>query len=57
MTPQGQAMSAMKARPPMGMPPPKMAKGGSIEAMRRVLARKATGGTVKDYITITERPL
>lgn len=57
MTPQGQAMSAMKARPPMGMPPPKMAKGGSIEAMRRVLARKATGGTVKDYVRITERPL
>ena len=50
-------MSAMKARPPMGMPPPKMAKGGSIEAMRRVLARKATGGTVKDYVRITERPL
>jgi hypothetical protein len=57
MTPQGQAMSAMRATPPPGMAPPKMAKGGSIEAMRRVLARKATGGTVKDYVRITERPL
>ena len=57
MTPQGQAMAAMRASPPPGMPMPKMAKGGSIEAMRRVLARKATGGTVKDYIRITERKL
>lgn len=57
MTPQGQAMSAMRATPPPGMPPPKMATGGSIEAMRRILARKATGGTVKDYVRITERKL
>ena len=57
MTPQGQAMAAMRASPPPGMPPPKMAGGGSIEAMRRVLARKAAGGTVKDYIRITERKL
>jgi len=41
MTPQGQAMAAMRATPPPGMPPPKM----------------ATGGTVKDYIRITERKL
>ena len=43
MTPQGQAMAAMKARPPMGMPAPPV--------------RLAMGGSVKDYITITERPL
>jgi hypothetical protein len=53
MTPQGQAMAAMRP----GMPPPKMAMGGSIEDMRRALARKAAGGTVKDYIRITERKL
>lgn len=57
MTPQGQAMSAMRATPPPGMPPPKMATGGSIEAMRHALARKATGGMVKDYVRITERKL
>ena len=57
MTRQGQAMAAMKASPPPGMPPPKMAGGGSIEAMRRVLARKATGGSIKDYVRITERKL
>ena len=35
-----------------------MADGGSVEAMKRVLAnKKAAGGTVKDYITITERKL
>ena len=53
MTPQGQAMAAMRP----GTPPPKMAMGGSIEDMRRALARKAAGGTVKDYIRITERRL
>jgi hypothetical protein len=53
MTPQGQAMAAMRP----GMPQPKMAMGGSIEDMRRALARKAAGGTVKDYIRITERKL
>lgn len=53
MTPQGQAMAAMRP----GMPPPKMAMGGSIEDMRRALARKAAGGMVKDYIRITERRL
>jgi hypothetical protein len=57
MTPQGQAMAAMKPNMPPGMPPPKMAMGGSIEGMRRALARKAAGGTVKDYIHITERKL
>jgi hypothetical protein len=36
MTPQGQAMAAMKATPPMN---------------------KAAGGTIKDYVKITERPL
>jgi len=57
MTPQGQALAAMKPNMPPGMPPPKMAGGGSIEYMRRALARKAAGGTVKDYIRITERKL
>jgi hypothetical protein len=37
MTPQGQAMAAMKATPPM--------------------AKMAGGGSIKDYIRITERPL
>ena len=44
MTRQGQALQAMRPAPvPMrpGMPMPRMARGG----------------TVKDYITITERPL
>ena len=40
MTPQGQAMAAMKASPPPQQP----------------MAKKR-GGTVKDYIRITERPL
>jgi hypothetical protein len=37
--------------------PSKYAKGGSVEAMRRELASKKRGGTVKDYVRITERPL
>ena len=58
MTPQGQAMAAMKpSGPPPGAPQPKMAGGGSIEDMRRALARKAAGGSIKDYIRITERKL
>jgi hypothetical protein len=34
------------------------AKGGSIQAMKQELAsKKAAGGTIKDYIRVTERPL
>jgi hypothetical protein len=34
------------------------AKGGSVEAMKQELAsKKAAGGTIKDYIRVTERPL
>jgi hypothetical protein len=41
MTPQGQALAAMRPPQQPGMPQRKM----------------AGGGTVKDYITITERKL
>jgi hypothetical protein len=77
MTQQGQALAAMKpgapAGAPAGAPMPKMAGGGNVDAMRRVLERKAMtelyapvnqpmpkmadGGSIKDYIRITERPL
>ena len=60
MTQQGQALAAMRPNPvPMrpGMPMPKMADGGSVDDMRRAIAKLARGGTVKDYITITERRL
>jgi hypothetical protein len=53
MTPQGQAMSAMRATPPPGMAPPKMAKGGSIEAMRRAIASAATSAGMKAPVTNT----
>ena len=65
MTPQGQAMSAMRATPP-GMPVPKpgmprMAKGGKVELttaqMKMALRnKKATGGKISD-IGMTERAL
>lgn len=47
MTPQGQAMAAMRASPPPGMPPPKMAEGGSttpsVEEMKRALGKFLEG--------------
>lgn len=55
MTPQGQAMSAMRATPPPGMPPPKMAGGGSttpsVEEMRRAIADAATSAGMKAPVT------
>jgi len=57
MTPQGQAMSAMRATPPPGMPPPKMAGGGSttpsVEEMRRAIASAATSAGMKAPVTNT----
>ena len=49
-------MAAMKATPPPGAPMAKAA-GGTIAGMRQALARKAAGGSIKDYIRITERKL
>lgn len=52
MTPQGQAMAAMKATPPPGMPPPKMAGGGSttpsVEEMKRALGKFLEPSKVKE---------
>jgi hypothetical protein len=50
MTPQGQAMAAMRPNPaPMkpGMPMPKMADGGSVDDMRRAIANAAKSAGMK----------
>jgi len=53
MTPQGQAMAAMRPN----MPPPKMAGGGSttpsVEEMRRAIASAATSAGMKAPVTNT----
>jgi len=62
MTPQGQAMSAMRATPSAM---PKMAKGGKVELttaqMKAALRKKAAGGEFESSkisdIGMTERPL
>ena len=56
MTPQGQAMQAMRPSP---TPMPRMAKGGSlsVEEMRRALAKKAKPRNTTHSIQIEERPL
>jgi hypothetical protein len=55
MTPQGQAMAAMKPSGPPGAPPPKMAGGGSttpsVEEMRRAIASAATSAGMKAPVT------
>ena len=57
ITPQGQAMAAMRASPPPGMPMPKMAGGGSttpsVEEMRRAIASAATSAGMKAPVTNT----